>query len=240
MLAPRESPELGPWEIFGLSLLGAGILGAGAVSWHWARQGPPHAAALHPGGAVPTAVPTPNHPAPGSKSTGYDPSWGPTPAADDWTQPPTTGPGYEVRRPKRTWGTKASVASVVEAMGRFATRRDELGIVERACKKRRLDTVEPPESPENVDDPLHKNLLDGSNGLVMIPETFTEFGESFRVFLWKQQLAREEAVAEEILRAPRLALLRTWARRIPGVPSVRGVSQVAHKVNCNTSYQCSA
>lgn len=130
MLAPRESPELGSWEIFGLSLLGAGIVGASVVSWHWARRGPPNAALMHPGGEVTPAVVTPGHPAPGIKSSGYQPSWGPAPAADDWTQIPTTGPGYEVRRPKRAWGTKASVASVVAAMERFASRRDELGIVD--------------------------------------------------------------------------------------------------------------
>ncbi len=129
MALEQRRSGLGPWEIFGLSVFGAGVVTAGVLSWRWAKQGPPSGPRMHPGGFVPPATPGGSTPAPGPKSGGYDPSAGPIPAPTDWTQPPTVGSGYVVRRPSRTWGTKPAVASVVGAMGRYATRRDELGLL---------------------------------------------------------------------------------------------------------------
>ncbi len=126
---PRRR-DVGPWEIFAATLFGGAAAAAAYLSWRWAAHGPPRSVTMHPGGVVPSPVPEPKGPTPGPKSSGYDPSEGPTPAADDWTQPPLVGPGYEVRHPKRTWGTKESVASVLEAMDRYAVRRDELGLLD--------------------------------------------------------------------------------------------------------------
>lgn len=132
MALERRKAGLGAWEIAGLGLFAFGVGVAGVLSWRWAKQGPPTGPRMHPGGWVPPATPaTPGSSLPpaGPKSGGYDPSEGPVPDSSDWTQPPLSGPGYIVRRPSRTWGTKPAVASVVGALGRYAERRDELGLL---------------------------------------------------------------------------------------------------------------
>ncbi len=51
---------------------------------------------------------------------------------------------------------------------------DDPGIVGPAGEKRRLDSMETPESPQNVDDPLCEDLLNGAGGSEVVPNPFTE------------------------------------------------------------------
>lgn len=87
--------------------------------WRWRPHGPPPPSQMHPDGN-PTAERVPEgRPDPGPKRTGYSTADGPVPGADDWAQVPAAGPGYEVRRPERTWGTKPAVASLVAGLDRY-------------------------------------------------------------------------------------------------------------------------
>ena len=73
-------------------------------------------------------------------------------------------------------GAKGNSSSTKGEIGGSGTGRahDDPGIVGPAGEKRRLDSMETPESPQNVDDPLCEDLLNGAGGSEVVPNPFTE------------------------------------------------------------------